>query len=85
LNYKKCRNPHRWISSVKKYTEMLTKTTGSSNFLFQICQTLVKTGRTSLSFFVKIRDKEIVLRRKDILLDAELARIPCSDWAFAFP
>jgi len=52
---------------------MLTKTTCSSNFLFQICQPGVKTGRTSLWFFVKIRDKETVLWcNKDILLDVEL-------------
>jgi len=48
LNYKKCRNGHRRISRVKKCTEMLAETTCSSNLLFQICQTGVKTGRTSL-------------------------------------
>jgi len=42
---------------------MLTKTTHSSNFMLQICQPGVKTGKTSLYFFVKIRDKEIVLWR----------------------
>jgi len=41
-------NQHRWISSVKKYTKMLTKTTGSSNFLFRICQPGVKAGKTPL-------------------------------------
>jgi len=29
---------------VKKHTEMLTKTTDSSNFLFQICMQLKRTG-----------------------------------------
>ena len=46
LNYKKCRNQHCRSSSVK-YTEMLTKTTDSSNFMLQICQLGVKTRRTS--------------------------------------
>jgi len=32
----------------KKYAEMLTKTTCSSKFLFQICQPRVKKGRISL-------------------------------------
>jgi len=63
---------------------MLTETTDSSNFLFQICQPGVKMGRTSLYFFVKKRDNEIILwRNKDILLDVELFR--GRTWAFAFP
>jgi len=33
---------------VSKNTQMLTETTGSSNFLFQICQPGVKTRKTSL-------------------------------------
>jgi len=62
---------------------MLIKTTSSNNFLFQICQSGVKTGRTSL-VFVKIRDKEIALwRNYDILLDVELFHAPI--WAFGFP
>ena len=41
-------------------------------------------GRTSLYFFVKKRDNEIILwRNKDILLDVELFR--GRTWAFAFP
>jgi len=84
MTFKKCRNRHRRSSSVKKHTEMWAKTTDSSIFLFHICQPGVKTRRTSLQFFVKIRAKEVVLwRNKDVLLDVELFHARTSAFAFS--
>jgi len=74
---------------------MLTKTTWSTNFLFQICMELKRGGHlcgwseNAEDIFVcfrenTVRAKEIVLwRNKDVLLNVEL--FPARTWTFAFP
>ena len=84
MKFKKCRNQHRRSSSVKKHTEMLTKTTHSATSRFKY----VWSENAEVIFAVfrenAVRAKEIALwRYKDVLSDVELFH--ARTWAFAFP